>query len=103
MSVHSRTVLVVAFAIVALSLIACKQEKPMQTSETANVARMTATDAYIYGYPLVVMDATRAKLTNVPHPIGVGLAPVNQFGHIKTFPDATFTDVVSPNADTLYS
>jgi hypothetical protein len=31
------------------------------------------------------------------------LAPINQFGHIKAFPDATFTDVVSPNADTLYS
>ena len=30
-------------------------------------------------------------------------APPNQFVHIRAFPDYTFTDVVSPNADTLYS
>ena len=32
-------------------------------------------------------------------------APINQFAHMKAFPDPTFTDVVSPNADTdaLYS
>src|SRR5262249_35220105 len=30
-------------------------------------------------------------------------APVNQFLHIREFPDYTMTDVVSPNADTLYS
>jgi hypothetical protein len=28
---------------------------------------------------------------------------MNQFAHLREFPDATFTDVVSPNADTLYS
>ena len=30
-------------------------------------------------------------------------APPNQFVHIRAFPDYTFTDVLSPNADTLYS
>jgi hypothetical protein len=30
-------------------------------------------------------------------------APVNRFRHSATFPDANFTAVVSPNADTLYS
>ena len=30
-------------------------------------------------------------------------APVNQFYHAPEFPDATFTDVVRANADTLYS
>src|SRR5262249_22073853 len=63
----------------------------------------TAEEAYLYGYPLLVMDATRAKMTNVPRPGGPGAAPTNQFGHLKTFPDATFTDVVSPNAETMYS
>ena len=33
----------------------------------------------------------------------VSKAPVNQFAHLRAFPDATFTDVVSPNADTLFS
>ena len=29
--------------------------------------------------------------------------PANQFGHMRAFPDATFTDVVRANVDTLYS
>ena len=56
----------------------------------------------MYGYPLVLMDVTRAKMTNVPSPAGT-IAPMDQFANVRAFPDATFTDVVSPNADTLYS
>lgn len=44
----------------------------------------------------------RAKMTNVPSPSGTN-APMGQFASVRAFPDATFTDVVSPNADTLYS
>lgn len=64
--------------------------------------RSIAIDAYIYGYPLVLMDMTRQVGTNVPR-FGENAAPVNQFGSKRSFPDATFTTVVSPNADTLYS
>jgi hypothetical protein len=42
-------------------------------------------------------------MTNVAAVQPDGTAPVNQFGHKRTFPDASFTDVVRPNADTLYS
>jgi hypothetical protein len=57
--------------------------------------------AYLYGYPLVLMDVTRQVATqpNAPGPHG----PPNQFVNIWTFPDPTFTLVVSPNADTLYT
>jgi hypothetical protein len=34
---------------------------------------------------------------------GVAHAPMNAFSHMRTLPDATFTDVASPNLDTLYS
>ncbi|WP_404995032.1 DUF1254 domain-containing protein [Cupriavidus pauculus] len=52
-------------------------------------------EVFTYGYPLVLMDVTREVMTaNVP---------VNTFSHKRAFPDASFTDVVSPNADTLYS
>jgi hypothetical protein len=65
-------------------------------------AMRIAADAYIYGYPLVVMDVTRTVLTATgsltPHK-----APMNQFLHLRQFPDPAFTDVVSPNVDTLYS
>lgn len=62
-----------------------------------------AEDAYIFGYPLVVMDVTKEVQTNVPQANATGDAPVNQFSHTSEFPDDSFNTVVSPNADTLYS
>jgi hypothetical protein len=93
--------LVIAVAIL-LELAGCKQQLLPATDEGANAARSAAKDAYVFGYPLVLMDVTRAKMTNVPHALAMA-APINQFAHVPAFPDATFTDVVSPNADTLYS
>src|SRR5215510_6379925 len=61
-----------------------------------------AEDAYVFGYPLVLMDVTRSVMTAVPT-VDERKAPMNQFLHLGKFPDPTFTDVVSPNADTLYS
>jgi hypothetical protein len=60
---------------------------------TPNEAEAIATLGYIYGYPLVLMDASRAAWP----------APANRFNHLGEFPDDKFTDVVSPNVDTLYS
>lgn len=88
--------------VIFLWLAGCKQETLPTTGEAANAARSAAKDAYVFGYPLVLMDVTRAKMTNVPHAVAMA-APMNQFAHVPAFPDATFTDVVSPNADTLYS
>jgi len=62
-----------------------------------------ATSAYIYAYPLILMEITRRVGTNVADTSHFGKAPMNQFANIPAFPDATFTDVVRPNADTLYS
>ena len=59
-------------------------------------------EAVVYGLPLVIMDITRAKSTNVPRPDNF-VAPVNQFVHVRAFPDASFKDVVRANVDTLYS
>jgi len=62
-----------------------------------------ATSAYIYAYPLILMEITRRVSTNVADTSHFGKAPMNQFANLPAFPDATFTDVVRPNADTLYS
>jgi hypothetical protein len=62
-----------------------------------------ATNAYIYAYPLIMMEITRRVSTNFADASQFGKAPMNQFGSVPAFPDATFTDVVRPNADTLYS
>jgi hypothetical protein len=75
--------------------------KPKQIV-SADEASEIAVEAYVFGYPLVLMDVTRRVMTAVPKP-EAHKAPENQFLHIREFPDHTMTDVVSPNADTLYS
>lgn len=62
--------------------------------------------AYIYAYPLVLMDITKQVSTNVSEPPKEGLqfqAPVNQFANLGEFPSPELKVVVRPNADTLYS
>lgn len=61
-----------------------------------------ATDAYVYGYPLVTMDMTRRVMTNVAKPEGTR-APMGRFVKARSYPDASFRDVTAPNADTLYT
>src|SRR6186997_1291040 len=61
-----------------------------------------ATDAYVYGYPLVTMEMTRRVMTNVAAPAGTR-APMGQIVKARNYPNATFRDVTAPNADTLYT
>lgn len=70
---------------------------------SASEARTIAQETYVWGFPLVLMDATRKLQTNVEAPTAAGRAPLNQFAHARTFPPAAFRDVVRPNFDTLYS
>ena len=58
--------------------------------------------AYTYAYPMIMMEVTRRVSTNVEAPRGP-FAPMNQFAHLRAFPDHKFREVVRPNADTLYS
>ncbi|CAM5254062.1 DUF1254 domain-containing protein [Streptomyces narbonensis] len=63
-----------------------------------------ATEAWLYGYPLVTAAVTKGNMTAVPaRDDARRKAPVNQFCYMRTTPDSSFTEVVSPNADTLYS
>ena len=57
---------------------------------------MLGAEAYVYGYPLLIMDITRAQST-------VNIGPENQLRRVRQFPDANFKDVVRPNVDTLYT
>jgi hypothetical protein len=61
-----------------------------------------ATDAYIYGYPLVTMEITRRVMTNVAA-AGGNRGPMGQMIKARSYPDASFRDVTAPNADTLYT
>ncbi|MFO1086138.1 MAG: DUF1254 domain-containing protein [Reyranellaceae bacterium] len=61
-----------------------------------------ATDAYIYGYPLVTMEMTRRVMTNVASPEATR-APMGHLVRLRQYPDASYRDVTAPNADTLYT
>ena len=54
-----------------------------------------AADAYIYGYPLLIMEETRRASAKT--------GENNVLRHVRQFPDADFRLVVRPNFDTLYS
>jgi hypothetical protein len=63
-----------------------------------------ATDAYVYGYPLVTMEMTRRVVTNVADYVpGAMKAPMGQIIKLREYPDASFNVVTAPNADTLYT
>ncbi len=66
-------------------------------------ARQIAAEAYLYFYPLVMMDLTRRVTTNLPPGQVPGFGPANAFANMAAYPDASFRTVVRPNFDTLYS
>ncbi|WP_375789796.1 DUF1254 domain-containing protein [Bradyrhizobium sp. Pha-3] len=61
-----------------------------------------ATDAYVYGYPLVTMEMTRRVVTNTASAVGMH-APMGQIIKLREYPNASFRVVTAPNADTLYT
>jgi hypothetical protein len=65
--------------------------------------RELGVEAYVYLYPLVLMELTRRQMTNVPAGSRPGFGPMGAFSHIREFPAADFRAVVRPNFDTLYS
>jgi len=64
--------------------------------------RETAVDAYLYAYPMVLMEIARRVATSVGSPMD-GRAPMNQFGHKTTLPDAGSAGAAWPTTDLLYS
>jgi hypothetical protein len=69
---------------------------------TQDQARTIGVDAYIYFYPLILMDLTRKQLTNIDQK-ETGKGPANLFVNVPAYPPADFKGVVRSNFDTLYS
>ncbi|MBO1414625.1 DUF1254 domain-containing protein [Streptomyces sp. FH025] len=61
-----------------------------------------ATDLYVFGYALIMMELTRRLQTNTEQ-VNATQAPVNQFCQHSTLPTPESKDVVRPNVDTLYT
>jgi hypothetical protein len=72
-------------------------------SPNPSAAHDLAVDAYLFLYPLVLMDLTRRQMTNCAKPDPSGRSPMGSFGHARAYPTASARVVVRPNFDTLYS
>lgn len=59
-------------------------------------------EAYIYGFPLVMMDVTKDVSTAAPS-AGEMTAPLNQFAVMTKYPDASFRAVARTGLDTLFA
>ena len=93
----ARALFVFLLAAVSVVSVGCGQRQ-IDPQEAQTIAH----DATVFGFPLVEMEVTRQVFTAVAEPTENG-APVGQFSNKTAFPDATFTTVVRPNADALYS
>jgi hypothetical protein len=107
--VMSLSVRVAVLFLSVYGLWACSSASKNQSENKSEVVAITpaqaekiAEDAYVFGFPLVLMDVSKQVSTNVTA-LEKGRAPINHFAHFKEFPDYRFRDVVTPNADTLYS
>lgn len=74
----------------------------MAQLSSSNKSEDIATLAYIWGFPLVTMERQFNFVTSPNVPPGPGRGPVNTLSCARELVNASFTDVVSPNTDTLY-
>lgn len=104
MTVSRRNILLGSAAIAAsgIATSAFAWDGPMLDLVDGADEFKVASDAYIYGYPLVTMEMTRRVMTNVAKPEGTR-APMGTLIKLRQYPDASFRDVTAPNADTLYT
>jgi hypothetical protein len=66
----------------------------LQSPFAGMLAYEVGADAYIFGFPLVLMDATRELYAS---------SAMNCLTHARELPDYRCADLVRPNVDTLYS
>ncbi|MEV6278698.1 DUF1254 domain-containing protein [Nocardia sp. NPDC051832] len=93
----SRRWLLGTTAVAGLALTACGSDSGSSSSSSTTTTpsgnpKDVAAEAYTFGYPLVLMDATRAAA-----------GADNQFANAVSLPDPTERLVVRLNLDTLYS
>jgi hypothetical protein len=102
-SMKARSVVLSMVSALVFGTLGC-QPKPGPEAKSPGLeeAVSTATDAYIYGYPLVTMDMTRRQLTNVSTP-DAAHAPMGQLLKLRAYPAVDNHAVTAPNADTLYT
>ena len=105
-------ILFMSLFLIAIGLMSCHQAPKSPLEEKGGVTMsdsqiiQAVREAYIFGFPLVVINASQRVMTNVEKASNEGgrvAAPVNQLISANFFPDDKFRDVVRANNDTYYT
>ncbi|MEW1741333.1 DUF1254 domain-containing protein [Nocardia beijingensis] len=86
---------IAASSVAALGLAACGSAQDHATDSAPGDAATIAKDAYVFGYPLVLLDVTRMAAETV--------TPINRFQHASALPTPAQRDMVRLDRDTLRS
>ena len=97
-----RTLATAALACAATAMIATSAYGAEYIKEYEH-AYEVGVQGYIYGEPLLNMQRLFQSNTSVTVPDAIGDAPVNQWSHFTELATTKEGEIVSPNADTLYS
>lgn len=108
-----RLAMLLSASTLLMCLVGCKREaaspaatpsEPAPAAQTISAAdaRDIARDAWVFGLPLVYIATQVDVTTHVTKPDATR-APINQFIHYRSFPDADNKTIVGLNVDTLYS
>src|SRR5260370_21576946 len=81
-----------------MALFLAQSALPQEAMTSDPEARKVAEQAYLFAYPMVLMELTRRNMT-----LDGSSELLNRFNHTPQFPDDRFRQVIRPNADTLYS
>ncbi len=101
---HASRALVLAAALCGVAATAQAESPPPNIEQAQeDLAFARGVEAYVWAYPLAITAATAEIATNTDKPLPNGHAPFNSFGHVGKLITAADKDVVSSNADTIYS
>jgi hypothetical protein len=106
-SKRSRRWSMVVAAVASVALAACSAASPNGASSGTTSAEYQRAygiglDAYVYGLPLLVTDATYQTMTSVDVSQGA-YGPANQFNNVRSANSSGSTAVVAPGATSLSS
>ena len=95
---HPKTTAAIVIALIMILVVSIVA----YTKITEGIAYVRGMEAYVYGFPLVILDATRQVVTAVPK-AGEYYAPINQLLKMRSYVDPNYKVVVRISRSSLWS
>ena len=99
----SKSLIACSICVALLMLFAgCTGDHPIENKLKEEEAYIFGLETYVYGFPLVEMDLTRAVITAAPN-AGEYAAPINQFTRLHSYVSPDFKNVVRISLSSLWT